>query len=74
MKYKNCKVETLKCIKWTNKIKTEAFFNLLINIFFSINFFKYFFVYIKMSKDSYANYYQGNKEWPQKICIKDIKG
>ena len=27
-----------------------------------------------MSKDSYANYYQENKEWPQKIYIKDIKG
>ena len=74
VKYKKFKVEKLKCIKWTNKIKIEAFLNLLVNNFFSISFLIFFFVYIKMSKDSYANYYQENKERPQKRRIKDIKG
>ena len=29
-------------------------------------FFNFFFIYIKMSKDLSAKYYQGNKEKPQK--------
>ena len=60
-------------LSWNLKVyKTlAAFLNLSINPIFFINsfyiyFYKFFFIYIKMSKNSSAKYYQENKERLQK--------
>ena len=53
-----------------------TFLNLSINPFFIkifIHFFIIFFIYIKMSKNLSAKYYQENKERLQKKLVKDIK-
>ena len=43
------------------------------SIFLLISLFKFFFVYIKISKDSSTRYYPDNKERLQEKLVKDIK-
>ena len=48
----------------------STFLNVLMNLFFPINFFdKFYFTYLKMSKNPPAKYYQDNKERLQKKSL-----